>query len=350
MDTDGDGGDGGDDRDGGGGSDGLDGSVAATDIGGGADSDGASINEGSGDDGPGTTHMDTGGGAGGGGGTSGEKKKRVNKPKGQRGLRSTTLSQELEEPILTCMEPFLENNRRISEERVEERRDTAPRASNRPAGAGTIADAARFLTLLSKDKIYGIEIEEGVYFPRSRKSEIKSQYELDYAFDPSDIGVEVGRTTVTWKGMVQKVEAFDYGVYTLGDKKSKLTQWDVLENRRGSGVTLEKDIGRYITQLALAYVVMQSTGVPEVENNGKTHEGMMLDVNGGLADAEKSLDGIDRHSQLGREELLRIKRDTDRVRDFSLEIFTRSSVRGILPVPRADKGEVRVLLNIFCRG
>ncbi|CAN0342628.1 unnamed protein product [Pylaiella littoralis] len=361
MDTGGDGGDGGDGRDGDGGSDGLDGSVAAMDIGDGADSDGASINEGGGDDGPGTTPMDTGGGggggagtggggAGGGGRTPGEKTKRVKKPVGQRGLRSTTLSQELEEPILSCMEPFLENNRRASDELVEERRDTAPRAPNEPAGAGTIADAARFLAMLSHDKKDGIEIKEGVYSPRSSKSEIKSQYELDYAFDPSDIGVEVGKTTVTWGSKVRTVEAFDYGIYTLGDKKSKLTQWDVLENRRGSGVTLEQDLWRYIGQLALTYVVMQSTGVLEIENDGNVHDGMMLDVYGGLANAEKSLDGIDSLSQLGREELLRIKTDTDRVRDFALEIFTRSSVRDILPVPRDDKGEVRMLLNMFYRG
>ncbi|CAN0320630.1 unnamed protein product [Ectocarpus sp. 6 AP-2014] len=318
MDTDGDGGDGGDSSDGDEGSDGLDGSVEAMAIGEGADSDGDGINEGSGDDGPDTTPMEIGGGggggagaggggAGGGGRTSGEKTARVNKPVGQRGLRSTTLAQELEETILACMEPFLENNRRASDELVEDRRDTAPRAPNKTAGAGTIADAARFLAMLSHDKKYGIEIKEGVYLPRSSKSEIKSQYELDYAFDPSDIGVEVGKTTVTWGNKVQTVEAFDYGIYTLGDKQSKLTQWDVLEDRRGSGVTLEQDLRRYIGQLALTYVVMQSTGVPEIENDGNVRDGMMLDVYGGLANAEKNLDGIDRLSQLGREELLRIR-------------------------------------------
>ena len=349
MDTDGDGsdgGDGGDDRDGGGGSDGLDGSMEAMDIGDGADSDGDSINEGSGDDGTGKG----GGGAGGGSQTSGKTAVRVNKPLGQRGLRSTTLAQELDEPIMSRMIEFLENNRRASDELVEERRDTAPRAPNRPAGAGTIADAARFLAILSHDKKDGIKIKEGVYFPRSGKSKIKSQYELDYAFDPSDIGVEVGKTKVTWKKKVQTIGAFDYGMYTLvGDKESKLTQWDVLENRCEDGVTLEQDLRRYIGQLALTYVLMQSTGVVEIENDSCVHTGMMLDVDGGLANVEKSLDGIDRYSQLGREELLRIKSDNDRVRDFAVKIFTRSSVRDILPVPRDDKGEVRMLINMFYR-
>lgn len=366
MDT-GDGGDGGDDRDGGGGSDGLDGSMEAMDIGDGADSDGDSINEGSGDDGPGTTPMEIGGGGGGGGGagtggggaggggrTSGEKTGRVNKPVGQRGLRSTTLAQELEEPILPCLGPFLENNRRASNELVEERNGTAPRTPNKPAGAGTMADAARFLALLSEDKTDGIKIKEGVYFPRSSKSAIESQYGLDYAFNPSDIGVVVGSTTVMWKGKVRPVEAFDYGWYTLGDKEpteepTKLTQWQVLENRSGSGVTLEEDLRRYIGQLALTYVVMQTTGVVEIENDGNVHDGMMLDVDDALASAEKSPGGIDRHSQLGIDELRRIKKDNDRARDRALEIFTSSSVRDILPVLRDDKGEVRMLLNMFCR-
>ena len=359
MDTDGNGGDG--DGRNGGSSDGLNGSVGAMDIDKGAEGDSVSTKGGGVDNGPCTTPMEIGGGddggagtggggAGGGGQTSGQREPRKNKPVGQRGLRSTTLSQEIEEPVLPCMEPFLENNRRISDERAEEHRDMAPRTPSKRAGAGTIADAARFLAMLSHTKKDGIEIKEGIYFPRSGLGEIKSQYELDYAFNPSDIEVEVGKTKVTWNGKVKKVEAFDYGFYILDDKdKSKITQWDVLQNRFGKGVTLEQDIRRYIGQLALTYVVMQTTGVVEIENDGNVHDGMMLDVNSALNSAQTSLDGIDPDSQLTREDLLCIKNDVDKVRGFALEIFTSSSVRDILPLhkPSAMESEVSILFNSF---
>ncbi|CAN0448666.1 unnamed protein product [Pylaiella littoralis] len=265
-------------------------------------------------------------------GKDGVKITRKRKPAGTASLFGPDLAKGVAAPALPCIGRIIANNRSVSDGRVEQRKGTAPRAPKRPGGVGTVADVAKPLALLSGSSKDGIKIMEGVYFPRKKMGRLKPHYVFDYVYDPSNIGVIVGETEVAWGGTIQKVASFDHGVYTLEDKET-LTQWQLLRNRCGDGVTLEQDLARYIRQLALTYVVMKRHGVPQIENDGNMNVGMILDVGGGLAGAEASSDGIDPVSKLGIEELGAIKSKADRALDFALKIFTGSSVRDILPVP-----------------
>lgn len=257
------------------------------------------------------------------------------------------LAMEVTSPALPCLKRFLDNNRTVAADRAEEREGTHGRAKKRPAGIGTPADIANIIDLLSESSKDGIEIMEGLYFPRSKMSSespesgaLKRLYDLDYVYDPSNIDVKVGETEVYWGGREQKVASFGHGKYTLEDEETVLTQWELLEARCGDGVTLEQDLARYVRQQGLMHIVTYGQLVPYLSTNANnTTTGMLLDVDGGLARAEASSDGVDSTSKLGTDELCAIKSKAGRVLDFSLKIFTRSSVRDILPIPDPDASD-----------
>ncbi|CAN0113061.1 unnamed protein product, partial [Pylaiella littoralis] len=283
------------------------------------------------------------GGSGGAGGTKGadavrQARYRQNKAEGKVALSGPALAREVAFPALPCLKRFLDNNRQVAADRAAEREGTRSRATQRPAGVGTAADIANIIDLLSESSKGGIKIIEGVYLPRSEMCSepnvLKTLYNLDYAYDPSNIGVKLDTTEVVWRGAMQKVASFDHGVYTLEDGETTMEQWDLLEARHGNGVTL--DVARYVRQQGLMHAVVYGQIVPHLSTNGNKVTGMLLDVNRGLARAGASSDGVDPESKLGTEKLRTIKSKADRVLDFSLKIFASSSVRDILPIPDAS--------------
>ncbi|CAN0489342.1 unnamed protein product, partial [Ectocarpus sp. 8 AP-2014] len=60
-------------------------------------------------------------------------------------------------------------------------------------------------------------------------------------------------------------------------------------------------------------------------------DGMLLDVDGGTERAAATVDKIDPVSKLSLVDLQAIKAKTERVRQLSLEIFTKASVQDLLP-------------------
>lgn len=195
------------------------------------------------------------------------------------------------------------------------------------------------MKLLRRDYKKLPEGEKARYF---KMENLKRHYELDYVFNPSDIGVVLGRTKVRSAGRDRKVVKFDHGEYMLkGGKKVK--QWELLENRRGAGVTLEQDLARYIRQLASTHTIAMGQVVPWMTGGDNRKEGMLLDVSGGLRRARASGDKTDTKSKLKLSELEAIESKTDLVRQFSLEIFTKASVQDLLPKPDATSGEGTIM-------
>ncbi|CBJ32726.1 conserved unknown protein [Ectocarpus siliculosus] len=123
------GGDGGDVGDGDGGDDGGDGGdggVTPVDVG----------------DGDGT--CSDGGGSGGVKGAADVRQAqlRQRRAEGTTRVDSTELGRWLTEPFLPCMEAFIQQNRKIADERAKDHEGTAPTTPKRPVGVGTLADLA----------------------------------------------------------------------------------------------------------------------------------------------------------------------------------------------------------------
>lgn len=306
-----------------------------------------------------------GGGRGGARGAAGDRQADLRRRQagGLTRVDSTELGRWLAEPVLPCLEAFIQNNRKISQDRADDHKGTAPQAKRRPGGVGTVADLAGPISLLSRESKDGFRVFDDLFFARAsmkllrrdykklpegekaryfKMENLKRHYELDYVFNPSDIGVVLGRTKVRSAGRDRKVIKFDHGEYILkGGKKVK--QWELLENRRGAGVTLEQDLARYIRQLASTHTVAMGQVVPWMTGGENRKEGMLLDVSGGLRRARASGDKTDTKSKLKLSELEAIESKTDLVRQFSLEIFTKASVQDLLPKPDATSGEGTIM-------
>ncbi|CBJ30663.1 conserved unknown protein [Ectocarpus siliculosus] len=94
-----------------------------------------------------------------------------------------------------------------------------------------------------------IEIFEGVYHKRTEIRHLRYYYDKSYMFDPKSIGVVFGETSVEIDGGVHVVKSVDRGKYALEGPDSTITQWELLNNRCGEGVTLDTDLRRFITHL-----------------------------------------------------------------------------------------------------
>ena len=287
-----------------------------------------------------------------------QRKCRSRRAKGKMTPSSTKIGNWLIEPVLPCLGRFLSANRKLAGERAEDHVGTATRADPKSAGAKTVADLANPISLLSDSSDNAFEVFDDIFFPRAnmdllRQKEkkvsegdkpvyklmkgLKKRYDLDYVFDPTDIDVVIGQTVVQGVNVRGKVMAFKSGEYIIQGSKGvqeRVKQWDLLENRIGNGVTLEQDLARYIRQLAGAHTITVGQIVPFISADDKLMtDGMLLDVDGGLSRAKSSSDGTDSTSGLPLRKLDAIKAKMDKVRHFSLKIFTNACVQDLLPNP-----------------
>ncbi|CAM9191156.1 unnamed protein product [Ectocarpus sp. 8 AP-2014] len=90
---------------------------------------------------------------------------------------------------------------------------------------------------------------KGVYYKRTEIRHLRYYYDKSYMFDPKSIGVVFGETSVEIDGGVHVVNSVDHGKYALEGRDSTITQWELLNNRCGEGVTLATDLRRFITHL-----------------------------------------------------------------------------------------------------
>lgn len=176
----------------------------------------------------------------------------------------------------------------------------------------------------------GLEILNGVSFKRSKLESLKSCYDTSYMFNPENIGVVLGTTEVTIDDMVHVVKSFDHGKYIVGDCGLKITQWELLQNRRDRGVTLESDLRRFILHLVSTYTVMMVHVVPFFSGGSNVTTGMLWNVDDAVARANMD-DRIDPESEVTIAKLDRIKNRVETSRDLSLKIFTTAAVEKTLP-------------------
>lgn len=142
----------------------------------------------------------------------------------------------------------------------------------------------------------------------------------------------LGETRVKIGNSVQVVSSFDHGMYKLGDQKTTLTQWELLDNRCGAGVKLDDDLRRSILHLVSKYVAMKSTVLPYYLSSGNVTTGMLWNINDAMRRASASGDKIDTKSNNTRiDELEAIKGQLDSIRDLSLKTFTNGSLNDTLP-------------------
>ncbi|CAM9924617.1 unnamed protein product [Scytosiphon promiscuus] len=126
-------------------------------------------------------------------------------------------------------------------EKAQERGGTFFRAAKEPSGNTSIPVMVKVLgDGLRADQGEGdIEISEGVYYKRAELRNLQYYYDKSYAFDPRNIGVVFGETGVKIDGRIRVVKSVDHGKYTLEGRESRITQWELLENRCDERVTLD---------------------------------------------------------------------------------------------------------------
>ena len=220
---------------------------------------------------------------------------------------------------------FVERSQAKAEKQKREYGGTCPRAGKEPPNAITsIPLIAKLLTVgLCDDPWRGIEISNGVYFKHAALGQLERYFNLEYVFDPKNIGVKLGVTKVEVDGEEFVVDSFDHGEYTLSDK-STMYQWDLLDKRIDGGVTLEAEQRRFIIHLVTTYINMMTKVVPAVmeESTASMVKTMLWDP--AVARATES-------NPARVEELGDIIDRVNTLRDLTLRIFTGASVKDTLP-------------------
>ncbi|CAM9107568.1 unnamed protein product [Hapterophycus canaliculatus] len=123
-------------------------------------------------------------------------------------------------------------------EKAQERDGTFSRAANEASGNTSISVMVKLLgDGLCADQGEGdIKISDGVYYKRAELQYLQYYYDKSYAFDPKKIGVIFDESRVRIDGGVHVVKSVDHGKYTLEDRESRITQWELLEKRCDEGV------------------------------------------------------------------------------------------------------------------
>eukprot|EP00903_Cladosiphon_okamuranus_P011968 g11240.t1 len=119
-----------------------------------------------------------------------------------------------------------------------------------------------------------LEITPGkVFFKRNKLPSLKKFYNLNAKYEPTDVGVELGKTCVKIGGVVYTVESFEDGLYSLKGSDIEIGQWELLEKRcaedggaPGACVTLEDDQKRYILSLIASHEDTWRTYIPYLEH------------------------------------------------------------------------------------
>ncbi|CAM9207467.1 unnamed protein product, partial [Laminaria digitata] len=234
-------------------------------------------------------------------------------------------------PHSETSDAFVKDSRRTSKQKSDAREGTAPHAGRALGGIGSVPLIEKLVGAGLRDTCPGdLEINNEVTFNRIALSALKPYYDVAYAFNPADIGVVVGGTKVTWDGVDQTVKIFDHGKYFLDDGKSEITQWELLENRCGEGVTLDEDLRRFIRHLVLTDCVMMSQVVPCFTASKNVTTGITWNANHALERANTN-GNIDPKSKMTTTELLLKKKNVDNLRKISLNVFTNCTVADILP-------------------
>ncbi|CAM9537684.1 unnamed protein product, partial [Ectocarpus sp. 8 AP-2014] len=172
-----------------------------------------------------------------------------------------------------------------------------------------------------------IEISDGVYYKRAELRNLQYYYDKSYAFDPKNIDVVLGDTGVKIDGRIHVVKSVDHGKYTLEGRESRITQWELLENRCDEGVTLDTDLRRFILHLVTKYTVMMGSVVPALSG---VLTGMLWNPNDAINRANRSGGGTDPESKMKIGELMSIKVRVDTLRDLSLAVFSKIPVEATL--------------------
>ena len=207
-------------------------------------------------------------------------------------------------------------------EKAQERGGTFSRAANEPSGNTSIPVMVKLLgDGLCADQGEGdIEISDGVYYKRAELRNLQYYYDKSYAFDRKNIGVVLGETGVKIDGRIHVVKSVDHGKYTVEGRESRITQWELLENRCDEGLSLDTDLRRFILHLVTKYKVMMGSVVPALSG---VVSGMLRNANDAIDRANKSGDGTDPESSMKTSELMSIKVRVDTLRDLSLAVFTK---------------------------
>ena len=95
-----------------------------------------------------------------------------------------------------------------------------------------------------------------MYYKRDELKHLQYYYDLSSMFDPKSIDVDFGKTSVKIDGKVRVLESVDHGKYTVEGRVETITQWELLKNRCGEGVTLDTDLRRFIIHLVGKYISM----------------------------------------------------------------------------------------------
>ncbi|CAB1121309.1 unnamed protein product [Ectocarpus sp. CCAP 1310/34] len=176
-----------------------------------------------------------------------------------------------------------------------------------------------------------LKLNDKVGFKRSELPGLKYYFDKNYMFNPASIEVVVGSTRVKIDGRIFVVESFDHGKYNLAGHKP-ITQWELLQNRRGEGATLDDELRRFIIQQADDYVVMMARAVPYFHNCGIATEGMLWNIKEAVERARAHPDNIDVESnKMTLEELASLQEGHEKMRSLSLEIFTTLPLSETLP-------------------
>ena len=207
-------------------------------------------------------------------------------------------------------------------EKAQERGGTFSRAANEPSGNTSIPVMVKLLADgLRTDQGEGdIDVSDGVYYKRAELRNLQYYYDKSYAFDPENIGVVLGETDVKIDGRIHVVTSVDHGKYTLEGRESRITQWELLENRCDEGLSLDTDLRRFILYLVTKYTVMMGSVVPTLSG---VVSGMLWNANDVIDRANRSGDGTDPESNTKTSELMSIKVRVDTLRDLSLAVFTK---------------------------
>lgn len=220
---------------------------------------------------------------------------------------------------------------------------TAPTAPRAPTGTTTIPIMYELLAdgLCDKPGDDVLEIASGVYFKRSllKSSLLKSAkpgslryyFDLSYMFNPVNIGVKLGVTTVRIGDKAYVVKSFDHGDYTLGGRAETIKQWELLARCDG-GVTLEHEQRRFILHLVEKYAIMMASVVPWVNGKGNVTAGMLWNVGDARKRALSHKDKIDPDSGGMTLDELTVRKDRhDSLHRRVLTIFTSLPLAETLP-------------------
>ncbi|CAN0285788.1 unnamed protein product [Pylaiella littoralis] len=116
------------------------------------------------------------------------------------------------------------SNRESACEKAEDSEGTFNRAANEPSGNTSIPVLVKLLSggLCAEQGEGDIDIYEGVYYKRAELWRLQYYYDLSYMFDPQNIEVVFGETSVKIDGGVHVVKSVDHGKYTLGGRESTI--------------------------------------------------------------------------------------------------------------------------------